>query len=657
MSEAGSFCYEFGSFRVEPRGRVLLRDGQPVQLTAKAFELLLVLIEQSGSVVEKDDLMSKVWPDTFVEENNLTVNMSVLRKALGETAGEGRYILTVAGRGYKFIAPVNKVRDRMDDETPADKELASPVEINDAPHRRGSSESKGSLWLSVAQLAAAVAGTGLYFWQKSKRTEAVNNVEAVKVEAVKVADVNVTEINVAEIRTIAVLPFKPLGADEDEYLGLGLADDLITKLSNVKQFVIRPTSAVRRYAGEGSKDALAAGRELNVEAVLEGSIRRSGERMRVTVQLVSVSDGRPLWAETFDENFTEIFAVQDSISQKLAGALALKLTGPQKQLITKQYTENRAAYQLYLRGRYFWNKRTLAGHQKAIEYFRQAIEEDPGYALAYAGLADCYLLMEGYTAGHTAADTYPKAKAFAERALQIDDSLAEAHTSLGKVYESLWLWQEAEKEYRRAIELSPNYPTAHHWYSRYLRRMRRYEESLVESQRAQELDPLSLPINGNLAIAYMVKGLVASFIEQARKIKEIDPNHPTMYAVLGLVYLREGRAVDALAELEKAVELSAREAEYLGYLGYGYAVLHRRAEAFAILEDLKRMYADREAVGQDLASVCAGLEERDLAFAWLEKDMQAHSGYAANIVYEPRFDSLRSDRRFMQLLRRMNLQV
>ena len=646
MSEAGSFCYEFGSFRVEPRQRVLLRDGKPVQLTAKAFELLLVLIEQGGSVVEKDDLMSKVWPDTFVEENNLTVNMSALRKALGETAGEGRYILTVAGRGYKFIAPVNKVPDRMDDERPADKESARLDEINDAPQRRGV-ESRGSVWLSVAQLAAAVAGTGLYFWQKSKRTEAVNNVEAVKA----------ADVNVAEIRTIAVLPFKPLGADEDEYLGLGLADDLITKLSNVKQFVIRPTSAVRRYAAEGSKDALAAGRELNVEAVLEGSIRRSGERLRVTVQLVSVSDGRPLWAETFDENFTEIFAVQDSISQKLTGALALKLTAPQKQLITKQYTENRAAYQLYLRGRYFWNKRTMAGHQKAIEYFRQAIEEDPGYALAYAGLADCYLLMEGYTAGHTAADTYPKAKAFAERALQIDDSLAEAHTSLGKVYESLWLWQEAEKEYRRAIELSPNYPTAHHWYSRYLRRMRRYEESLAESQRAQELDPLSLPINGNLAIAYMVKGDVASFIEQARKIKELDPNHPTMYAVLGLVYLRQGRALDALAELEKAIKLSVREAEYLGYLGYGYAVLHRRAEALAILEELKRLYAEREAVGQDLASVCAGLEERDAAFAWLEKDMQAHSGYAANIVYEPRFDSLRSDRRFKELLRRMNLQA
>jgi len=205
--------------------------------------------------------------------------------------------------------------------------------------------------------------------------------------------------------------------------------------------------------------------------------------------------------------------------------------------------------------------------------------------------------------------------------------------------------------------LSPNYPTAHHWYSRYLRRMRRYEESLAESQRAQELDPLSLPINGNLAIAYMVKGDVASFIEQARKIKELDPNHPTMYAVLGLVYLRQGRALDALAELEKAIKLSVREAEYLGYLGYGYAVLHRRAEALAILEELKRLYAEREAVGQDLASVCAGLEERDAAFAWLEKDMQAHSGYAANIVYEPRFDSLRSDRRFKELLRRMNLQA
>ncbi len=651
MSEAGSFCYEFDFFRVEPRRRLLLRDGQAVALTPKAFDMLLALIERSGSVVEKDDLMTRVWPDTIVEENNLTVNMSALRKALGETAGERRYIVTVAGRGYKFTASVNKVADRDDEplatsqlhesqtvvrqeDEPRDRELAELHEAVEASGSGGGASRRG-VWLSVAQLAAAVAGTGLYFWQKSRRADG---------------------LNVAEIRTIAVLPFKPLGAGEDEYLGLGLADDLITKLSNVRQIVVRPTSAVRRFAGQRSMDAIAAGRELNVEAVLEGSTRRSGERLRVTVQLVSMSDGRPLWAETFDEKFTEIFAVQDSISQKLAGALALKLTGEQKQLITKQYTENTAAYQLYLRGRYFWNKRTLAGHQKAIEYFRQAIEEDPGYALAYAGLADCYLLMEGYAAGHTAADTYPKAKAFAERALQIDDSLAEAHTSLGKVYESLWLWQEAEQEYRRAIELSPNYPTAHHWYSRYLRRMRRFEESLFESRRAQELDPLSLSINGNLAIAYLVKGEVAAFIEQARKIKELDPNHPAMYAVLGLVYLRQKREPDALFELQKAVELSGREAEYLGYLGYGLAVLQRRADALAILEELKRAYDNQEAVGQDLAAVCAGLEEQEQSFAWLEKDIQTRSGYAANIVYEPRLESLRNDARFTALLRRMNLQ-
>lgn len=639
MSEAGGVCYEFGAFRVEPRRRVLVRDGQPVQLTAKAFDLLLVLIEHSGSVVEKDDLLSRVWPDAFVEENNLTVTMSALRKALGETAGEGRYIVTVAGRGYKFIAPVNKVAEERQEAEPRDKEPAPLDKIDDAQEeeRRSSSggESKGSKWFSVVQLAAAVAGTGLYFWQKSKRPETASS---------------------SEVRTLAVLPFKPLGAGEDEYLGLGLADDLITKLSNVKEVVIRPTSAVRRYAGPNSSDAVSAGRELNVEAILEGSIRRAGERLRVTVQLVGVSDGRPLWAKTFDEKFTEIFAVQDSISQQLADALALKLTGAQKQLITKQYTENRAAYELYLRGRYFWNKRTLAGHHKAIEYFRQAIEEDPGYALAYAGLADCYLLMEGYTPGHTAADTYPKAKAYAERALRIDDSLAEAHTSLGKVDESLWQWQEAEQEYRRALELSPNYPTAHHWYSRFLRRMGRYEESLFESRRAQELDPLSLPINGNLAIAYLFQGEVATFIEQARKIKELDPNHPAMYAVLGLVYLRQNRAAEALAELERAVELSGREAEYLGYVGYGYAVLHRRADALAILGELKSRYDRREAVGQDLAAVCAGLEERDEAFAWLEKDVAARSGYAANIIFEPRLDALRSDRRFAGLLRRMNLQ-
>lgn len=645
MREAGDYCYEFDSFRVDVRRRMLWRAGEPVALAPKAFDMLVVLIEQNGQVVEKDDLLSRVWPDTFVEENNLTVNMSALRKALGETAGERRYIVTVAGRGYKFAAPVNRVAVGSDESVqesaraPDAKIEPRADELREPDEGGGKKESAGQKrggWFSVAQLAAAVAGTGLYLWQKNRRGESAREA--------------------ARIRTLAVLPFKPLGAGEDEYLGLGLADDLITKLSNVKQIVIRPTSAVRRYAGgQGSVDAVAAGRELNVEAVLEGSIRRSGERLRVTVQLVGVGDARPLWAETFDEKFTEIFAVQDSISQKLAGALALRLTGEQRELITKQYTENTAAYELYLRGRYFWNKRTLAGYQKAIENFRQAIEEDPQYALAYAGMADCYLLMEGYTPGHTAAETYPTAKAYAERALQIDDSLSEAHTSLGKVYESLWQWDAAEKEYRRAIELSPNYPTAHHWYSRFLRRMRRFAESLAESQRAQSLDPLSLAINGNLAIAYLMQGEINSFIRQARKIKELDPNHPAMYAVLGLVYLRQGRGPEALSELEKAVELSGAEGEYLSYLGYGYAMLGRRREALAILEDLKRAYEGHEAVGQDLAAVCAGLGESGEAFMWLEKDLEAHSGYAANIVFEPRLDPLRDDPRFAGLLRRMNL--
>jgi tetratricopeptide (TPR) repeat protein len=335
--------------------------------------------------------------------------------------------------------------------------------------------------------------------------------------------------------------------------------------------------------------------------------------------------------------------------------LRLKLTGEQQQRLTQRDTTNPEAYQFYLRGRYYWNKRTAENLKKAIEQFQQAADKDPNYALAYVGLADCYLLLEDY-AGTPASETFPKAKAFAQRALQLDSSLAEAHTSLAYVYTNLWQWEQAEEEFKRSIKLNPNYSTAHHWYSIYLLDLGRNDEAMAEIKRAHELDPLSLIIGTTLTYAYFAEGDVNSSIAQCKRVIDLDPNFPRAHEYLGLAYLKQGRHSEAIVELQKAVELTGRERRPLRELGYGYGISGKRAEALAVLKELEGKYEKHEVIGQDLAAVYAGLGEKDQAFAWLEKDFQARSGLLAWSRWTPPFESLRSDPRSADLLRRMGLQ-
>jgi DNA-binding winged helix-turn-helix (wHTH) protein len=366
MSNRFSRVYEFGSFRLNATEGLLLCDGSPVPLAPKAFAILSVLVEKGGRLVEKSELMEVVWPDTFVEESNLTQNIFTLRKLLGKDAHGRSYIETVSRRGYRFTAEVKELRDE---------------------------------GLPTAERSNGVALSG-----GGSRA----------------------------LTSIAVLPFSLIGEESgDEYLKLGMADALITRLGNIRKLILRPTSAVRKYVSH-EQDSIRLGQKLGVDAVLEGTIRRRGEHVRITVQLVSVSGETMLWAERFDEKFTDIFAVEDSISEQVAAALILKLTGDEKRRLTKRYTEDVEAYQAYLKGRYFWNKRTEEEMRKGVKYFRQAIELDPLYALAYAGLADSYNVLGIYNAS-APRETFPKAKAAALKALEIDDALAEAHTSLASV--------------------------------------------------------------------------------------------------------------------------------------------------------------------------------------------------------------------------------
>ena len=457
------------------------------------------------------------------------------------------------------------------------------------------------------------------------------------------------------IDSIAVLPFVNQTHDPDsEYLSDGVTESIMNNLLQLPNLRVSPRSSVFRYKGKET-DPLAIGKELGVRAVLTGRLLQRGDNLTISTELLDVRNNKQVWGEQYNRKLADALAVQQEISREIADRLRLKLSGEERKQLTARNTTNPEAYQFNIRGRYYWNKRTADNIKKATEQFQQAADKDPNYALAYVGLADCFIVWEDYTAT-PASETYPKAKAFAQRALQLDGSLAEAHTSLAYSYDLLWQWEEADEEFNLAIRLGPNYPTAHQWYGLYLRDVGRIDEALTEIKQAHELDPLSLIIGQNLASVYVIQGDVNSSIEQARTVIDLDPNYPRGHSALGSAYLKQGRYSEAIAELHKAVDLaSQRDRAPLRYLGYAYAISGKRAEALASIKELNERYDKHEALGQDVASVYAGLGERDQAFAWLEKDFQARSGLLARIRYDPPFESLRSDPRFADLLRRMGL--
>lgn len=455
------------------------------------------------------------------------------------------------------------------------------------------------------------------------------------------------------IRSIAVLPVKPLVTDNrDEMLELGIADTLLTKLNNIEQVIIRPTSAVRKYSAL-DQDPLAAGREQQVDAVLESSIQRSGERIRVTARLVRVEDGALLWAEKLDEQFTDIFAVEDSISEKVAESLALKLTGEERKLLTKRYTENTDAYRFYLKGRYHWNKRTDCEIQKAIEHFQRAIEIDPNYALAYSGLADCYNLQTIYSGTHP-AEAYPRGKAAAMKALEIDNTLAEAHSSLACfkwVFEYDWI--ATAVEYKRAIELDPNFTPARACYAKYLSTMGRQDEAFSEIRQAHERDPASLIVNWVFGELLHYARQHDQAIEQLLRTLNMDPDLLPVQVFLGRAYEQKGMYKEAIAEFQRAVALSGDDLRVRANLGHAYAVSGRRDEALRMLAESKGQSERRYISPFNIAIVYVGLGEKDQAFEWLEKAYDDRLLWMVFLKVDPRLDSLRSDPRFADLLRRM----
>ena len=454
--------------------------------------------------------------------------------------------------------------------------------------------------------------------------------------------------------SIAVLPFENATHDtETEYLSDGISEALINSLSELPQLRVIARSTAFRYKGK-QVEPQAVGRELNVQTVLMGIVRQLGDKLNVQVDLVDTTTGAQLWGQEYERKLVDVIAIKQTLVREVTEKLRLKPTGEQQQRLKQRDTSNPEAYQFYLRGRYYWNKRTPANVNKAMEQFQQAADKDPRYALAYVGLADCYLLQEDYV-GVPAGECYPKAKAFAQRALKLDSSLAEAHTSLAYAYTNLWEWEQAEGEFKRSMNLNANYSTAPHWYSIHLLNVGRFDEAMTEIKRAHELDPLSAVIGTTFTYAYTANGDVNASIAQCKSVIDLDPNYPRAHEYLGLGYLSQGSNSQAIAELQKAVELSGGDRRPLRDLGYGYAFSGKRAEALAVLKELETKFEKHEAIAQDFAAVYAGLGDKDQAFAWLEKDFQARSGLLAWIRWAPPFDSLRSDPRCADLLRRMGL--
>ncbi|HJR05918.1 MAG TPA: protein kinase [Pyrinomonadaceae bacterium] len=511
--------------------------------------------------------------------------------------------------------------------------LIEALPTEHAPHARATAGNKfKNRKLAIASVAlillAAIAGLGIwYFGGGSPGT--------------------------GQIESIAVLPFvNESGSADVEYLSEGMTETLISSLSQLPRLNVKARSSVFRYKG---KDVALKqiGRELSVQAILNGRVVQRGQDLILNVELVDARTENILWSANYKRMLTDLISLQSEIARDVSHKLQARLSGADERKVTKNYTASTEAYQLYLKGRFYWNRRTAENLKKAIEQFRAAAERDPNYAPAYVGLADCYVLLEEY-AGTPSSETLPQAKAYAERALQIDESLAEAHASLGYINNQMWQWAEAEQEFKRAIELNPNYPTAHHWYCLYLRDVGRFDDSIAEIKRAQELDPLSIAINGNVAQAHLLQGDVNAAAEQSRKMIELNSDDSNGHYWLGRVYLKQGRNSDAIAELQKAVELD-RASSLLRELGYACAVTGKRSEALAIIKELEQSYTLREAIGQDLATVYAGLGERDKAFAWLEKDFQVRSGQLAGISWYSPFETLRDDPRYADLMRRMNL--
>jgi TolB-like protein/DNA-binding winged helix-turn-helix (wHTH) protein/Flp pilus assembly protein TadD len=628
----------FGVFELDLRAGELRKHGLKVRLQEQPLQVLAMLLEHHGEVVTREDLQKKLWPaDTFVDfDHGLNKAISKIREALNDSAESPRFVETVARRGYRFLAEV-KVADAATAraaESPAApnpeamaadrSESASQSSIPQHPRfSRAAILSAFALLLVIVSLAA----WKLHSWRSSAPA----------------------------IRSLAVLPLESLSNDaSQDYFADGMTDELISDLGQIAALRVISRTSVMAYK-HARKPLPQIARELNVDAVVEGTVLRSGDEVRITAQLIEASTDKHLWSQSYQGKLQDTLALQNQVAAAIAEQIRINLNPQEQAALKKVQVVNPEAYVSYLKGRYFWNKRTADSLKAALAYFQQAIDEDPNYAQAYSGLADTYALLGDWQyATMTPREAMPKAKAAAMKALELDSTLGEAHNSLAFCLDGFdWDFASASKEFQRAIELNPGYATAHHWNAWHLALLSRNDEAIAEMRKAANLDPLSLIINADLAELLVLAHSYDEAIEQSRKTIDMDPNFALAYNQLGQAYLQKHQNHEAVVQLEKASQLSGGSPPILANLARAYVAAGQRADALKLLNDLKQRSNSISSHGSEIAAVYTALGDPDQAMAWLEKSYEERFNPGA--LLRPAFDPLRSDPRFQSLVRRIGL--
>jgi TolB-like protein/DNA-binding winged helix-turn-helix (wHTH) protein/tetratricopeptide (TPR) repeat protein len=614
--------FEFGEFRLDPANQTLLRSGVPVPLTPKVFNTLVLLVEHAGQLVHKDEFMRQLWPETFVEDAALAENISRLRRALGEADGE-QLIVTVPKRGYRFVAGV--------------KTIAAPgVPELEAPATRPMWRSLRTVLLAAGVLLAV--GLAYLYLGRMTRTSRGPDVT---------------------IHSLAVLPLENLSHDQDqEYFADGMTDELITQLAKITALRVISRTSVMRFKGT-RKPLAEIAHELNVDAVVEGTVARSAERVRVAAKVIQVEPEKDLWAERYDRLLGDIVILQGELAREISQAIRVKLTPQERTRLVDVHPMDHEAYEAFLKGRFYWSKRTEEATKKAIDYFERAIARDPNYALAYTGLADSHIslaLAEALQEVVPPNEAFPRARLAVNRALETDDTLAEAHASLGHIkFQYDRDWAGAEREFKRAIELNPNYANAHHWYALSLMWMGRLDEALREIRRARELDPLSLVINANLGFVLAGARRYDEGIEQCRATLDMDSNFAQAHYRLGQIYVLRGMNKDAIPELEKAIALSGGSPRATAELGLAYGLLGNKGQALKLVRALNEDSRRRYVSPFNLAVIYGAVGENELTLKWLEKAYEERSPSLSLLKLSPAFNGVRLEPRFVNLVHRIGL--
>jgi TolB-like protein/DNA-binding winged helix-turn-helix (wHTH) protein/Flp pilus assembly protein TadD len=661
--ETSSRIFRFGPFEAKVCAQELSRNGTKIRLRGQPFLILEVLLERPGEVVTREEIRQKLWPvDTFVDfEHGLNTSIKKLRQVLCDSATEPRYIETLPRLGYRFIAPVETVV-----EPSAKKGAGGAVEVPAVRESGNGMTARGSgdpgflageheqvrprlhLFVSAVVVLSAVI---LIFSVASTRQWFLALFQSTRNASVAVASAGKPP------RSIAVLPLQNLSNNAaEDYFADGMTDELTTDLAQFGSLRVISRTSAMHYKG-ASKTAPEIGRELGVDTLIEGTVQRVGNRVRIRVQLIDSASDRHLWARTYDHELKDVLVLQSSAARDIAEEVQGKVALPHVDArpINLRPVEP-DAYEAYLKGRYFWNKRTEDGLRTSIDYFQHAISLDPKFAAAYAGLADSYSILGSDVLPARVASS--KAHVAANRALELDPTIAEGHAELALVeFYYDWQWTQSEQEFRRAIELNPNYATAHQWYSYYLSAMGRFPEALEEARKAQQIDPLSLSINTTLAGRYRDLRQYDQAIDLNRRTLEMDPNFVPAHIALGATFEDQGIWAQAVSEYQKAVDLSKNSPTSLASLGSAYGHSGNRNGAHKVIASLRDASKRHYVSAFDMATIFAGIGDRDSAFHWLDKAYAERESQMAFLSVTRRLDPLRSDPRFADLLQRMDLSV